>query len=209
MPSYYKGTQGDFLCGSKNVAGIQNCNKIPKLIDSSGEECSLSIEQLDTILNIFIKYNHTQSNETNFNNSNSVCPSMKSEPSKLLFTLNILITNETSNSAFKTTPELTCNQDWDNAVIAETKLNRLLKDSTMQSEFSGLLPSNFINSLNNAEKNEIFQCVNWNQYYSKCKQSQDNPYLGSISFDHFGYALITDFQVLILSFISVTYNSNT
>lgn len=39
------------------------------------------------------------------------------------------------------------------------------------------------------------ECVNWNQYYTKCAISDENPFLSSISFDNILYAWIAIFQV--------------
>ncbi|XP_065065604.1 voltage-dependent T-type calcium channel subunit alpha-1H-like isoform X3 [Rhopilema esculentum] len=41
-------------------------------------------------------------------------------------------------------------------------------------------------------------CVNWNQYYSQCRQVGDNPHHGAISFDHTGLAIVAIFQVITL-----------
>ena len=38
-------------------------------------------------------------------------------------------------------------------------------------------------------------CVNWNSYFTKCQQSESNPFRGSISFDNIGLAWIAIFQV--------------
>lgn len=38
-------------------------------------------------------------------------------------------------------------------------------------------------------------CIDWNQYYTICKISDENPFLGSISFDNILYAWIAIFQV--------------
>lgn len=38
-------------------------------------------------------------------------------------------------------------------------------------------------------------CINWNHYYSKCRPSDKNPFLGAISFDNIGYAWVAIFQV--------------
>eukprot|EP00057_Strongylocentrotus_purpuratus_P018614 XP_011673088.1 PREDICTED: voltage-dependent T-type calcium channel subunit alpha-1G [Strongylocentrotus purpuratus] len=38
------------------------------------------------------------------------------------------------------------------------------------------------------------ECVNWNQYYTKCAISDENPFLSSISFDNILYAWIAIFQ---------------
>lgn len=42
---------------------------------------------------------------------------------------------------------------------------------------------------------DSFSCVNWNAYYTKCEESDFNPFRGSISFDNIGYAWIAIFQV--------------
>ncbi|XP_041474173.1 voltage-dependent T-type calcium channel subunit alpha-1I-like isoform X5 [Lytechinus variegatus] len=42
------------------------------------------------------------------------------------------------------------------------------------------------------------ECVNWNQYYTKCAISDENPFLNSISFDNILYAWIAIFQVITL-----------
>ncbi len=39
------------------------------------------------------------------------------------------------------------------------------------------------------------ECINWNQYYDKCTETSQNPYYGTISFDHFGKAFVTIFVV--------------
>ncbi|TDG39141.1 hypothetical protein AWZ03_014437 [Drosophila navojoa] len=36
-------------------------------------------------------------------------------------------------------------------------------------------------------------CVNWNQYYTTCKQSGENPFQGTISFDNIGMAWVAIF----------------
>ncbi|CAK9290832.1 unnamed protein product [Gordionus sp. m RMFG-2023] len=41
-------------------------------------------------------------------------------------------------------------------------------------------------------------CINWNQYYSKCKPSNQNPYHGALSFDNIGLAWIAIFLVISL-----------
>lgn len=38
-------------------------------------------------------------------------------------------------------------------------------------------------------------CINWNQYYRSCTASDENPFSGSISFDHIGLAWLAIFQV--------------
>jgi len=38
-------------------------------------------------------------------------------------------------------------------------------------------------------------CVNWNQYYTTCKQSGENPFQGTISFDNIGMAWVAIFLV--------------
>ena len=43
--------------------------------------------------------------------------------------------------------------------------------------------------------NESTNCVNWNQYYSKCMPVSENPFNGGISFDHAGKAFVAIFQV--------------
>ncbi|XP_072167756.1 voltage-dependent T-type calcium channel subunit alpha-1H-like [Diadema setosum] len=42
------------------------------------------------------------------------------------------------------------------------------------------------------------ECVNWNQYYTQCATSDENPFLNSISFDNILYAWIAIFQVITL-----------
>jgi hypothetical protein len=37
--------------------------------------------------------------------------------------------------------------------------------------------------------------INWNQFYSKCRTSNHNPFKDSISFDNIAYAWLTIFQV--------------
>ncbi|EDV92308.1 GH24843 [Drosophila grimshawi] len=41
-------------------------------------------------------------------------------------------------------------------------------------------------------------CVNWNQYYTSCKQSGENPFQGTISFDNIGMAWVAIFLVISL-----------
>ncbi|XP_030381070.1 voltage-dependent T-type calcium channel subunit alpha-1G [Scaptodrosophila lebanonensis] len=41
-------------------------------------------------------------------------------------------------------------------------------------------------------------CVNWNQYYTMCKQSGENPFQGTISFDNIGMAWVAIFLVISL-----------
>ncbi|XP_032588774.1 uncharacterized protein LOC6585509 isoform X5 [Drosophila mojavensis] len=41
-------------------------------------------------------------------------------------------------------------------------------------------------------------CVNWNQYYTTCKQSGENPFQGTISFDNIGMAWVAIFLVISL-----------
>ena len=41
-------------------------------------------------------------------------------------------------------------------------------------------------------------CVNWNQYYTKCKAGVANPFKGAISFDNIGLAWVAIFQVSIM-----------
>ena len=38
-------------------------------------------------------------------------------------------------------------------------------------------------------------CVNWNQYYTSCRTSDFNPFMGSVSFDNIGLAWVSIFQV--------------
>lgn len=38
-------------------------------------------------------------------------------------------------------------------------------------------------------------CVNWNQYYTECKESGPNPFQGTISFDNIGLAWVAIFLV--------------
>lgn len=42
-------------------------------------------------------------------------------------------------------------------------------------------------------------CINWNQYYTKCRASDKNPFKGAISFDNIGYAWVAIFQVTLPS----------
>ncbi|XP_033095893.1 voltage-dependent T-type calcium channel subunit alpha-1G-like [Anneissia japonica] len=42
------------------------------------------------------------------------------------------------------------------------------------------------------------KCTNWNQYYTECKTSPENPFLGSISFDNILYAWVAIFQIISL-----------
>lgn len=46
---------------------------------------------------------------------------------------------------------------------------------------------------NNTPTNQ--SCVNWNQYYTVCKNESTNPFQGTISFDNIGLAWIAIFQV--------------
>ncbi|XP_049576538.1 voltage-dependent T-type calcium channel subunit alpha-1I [Syngnathus scovelli] len=41
-------------------------------------------------------------------------------------------------------------------------------------------------------------CVNWNQYYSRCRTGFSNPHKGAINFDNIAYAWIVIFQVITL-----------
>ncbi|XP_033238120.1 voltage-dependent T-type calcium channel subunit alpha-1G isoform X3 [Drosophila pseudoobscura] len=41
-------------------------------------------------------------------------------------------------------------------------------------------------------------CVNWNQYYTTCKQTGENPFQGTISFDNIGMAWVAIFLVISL-----------
>ncbi|XP_040886746.1 voltage-dependent T-type calcium channel subunit alpha-1I-like isoform X3 [Toxotes jaculatrix] len=41
-------------------------------------------------------------------------------------------------------------------------------------------------------------CVNWNAFYNVCRAGDDNPYMGAMSFDNIGYALIAVFQIVTL-----------
>ncbi|XP_034490268.1 voltage-dependent T-type calcium channel subunit alpha-1G [Drosophila innubila] len=41
-------------------------------------------------------------------------------------------------------------------------------------------------------------CVNWNQYYTTCRQSGENPFQGTISFDNIGMAWVAIFLVISL-----------
>ena len=38
-------------------------------------------------------------------------------------------------------------------------------------------------------------CINWNQYYSICKEGGENPFQGTISFDNIGLAWVAIFLV--------------
>ena len=38
-------------------------------------------------------------------------------------------------------------------------------------------------------------CINWNQYYTKCRPGVHNPFQGAISFDNIGLAWVAIFQV--------------
>lgn len=66
---------------------------------------------------------------------------------------------------------------------------------------------------NNTPTNE--SCVNWNQYYTVCRNESTNPFQGTISFDNIGLAWIAIFQVgpldqsVCLSWIYVMYASGT
>ncbi|XP_038064371.1 voltage-dependent T-type calcium channel subunit alpha-1I-like isoform X5 [Patiria miniata] len=51
---------------------------------------------------------------------------------------------------------------------------------------------------NNSYNSNLTECVDWNQYYSVCQTSENNPYLGSISFDNILYAWVAIFQVITL-----------
>ena len=42
------------------------------------------------------------------------------------------------------------------------------------------------------------ECINWNQYYTECRDGPENPFKGAISFDNIGYAWIAIFQVISL-----------
>lgn len=42
------------------------------------------------------------------------------------------------------------------------------------------------------------ECINWNQYYTECKDGPENPFKGAISFDNIGYAWIAIFQAKFL-----------
>lgn len=46
---------------------------------------------------------------------------------------------------------------------------------------------------NNSLTNQ--SCIDWNQYYTKCKTSDHNPFQGAISFDNIGLAWVAIFQV--------------
>ncbi|XP_030839908.1 voltage-dependent T-type calcium channel subunit alpha-1I isoform X5 [Strongylocentrotus purpuratus] len=51
------------------------------------------------------------------------------------------------------------------------------------------------------------ECVNWNQYYTKCAISDENPFLSSISFDNILYAWIAIFQVITLEgWVDIQYH---
>ena len=38
-------------------------------------------------------------------------------------------------------------------------------------------------------------CVNWNQYYTNCRDGDKNPFQGAISFDNIGLAWVAIFLV--------------
>jgi len=40
-------------------------------------------------------------------------------------------------------------------------------------------------------------CINWNAYYTECRQGSTNPFQDSISFDNIGLAWIAIFQVTV------------
>ncbi|CAH1794430.1 unnamed protein product [Owenia fusiformis] len=49
-------------------------------------------------------------------------------------------------------------------------------------------------------------CVNWNQYYTKCKPGHKNPFQGAISFDNIGLAWVAIFQVISLAgWVNIMY----
>lgn len=47
-------------------------------------------------------------------------------------------------------------------------------------------------------------CVNWNQYYTTCKPSGENPFQGTISFDNIGMAWVAIFLVSTLWFLTMS-----
>ena len=49
-------------------------------------------------------------------------------------------------------------------------------------------------------------CINWNMYYSTCKQVGENPYFGAISFDHTGLAFVAIFQVILIVILTIIVN---
>lgn len=51
----------------------------------------------------------------------------------------------------------------------------------------------FLNGTSDISDNQ--SCVNWNQYYTVCRNDSVNPFLGTISFDNIGLAWIAIFQV--------------
>ncbi|XP_022091428.1 voltage-dependent T-type calcium channel subunit alpha-1I-like isoform X3 [Acanthaster planci] len=60
--------------------------------------------------------------------------------------------------------------------------------------------------INNSYDSNLTDCVNWNQYYTMCKTSDVNPFLGSISFDNILYAWVAIFQVITLeSWVEIQY----
>lgn len=77
------------------------------------------------------------------------------------------------------------------------------KDNGMH-ECKQLMPSRYMEKIcnssaiafnDNAPSND--SCVNWNQYYTKCRAGDKNPFQGAISFDNIGLACIAIFLVSI------------
>jgi hypothetical protein len=56
----------------------------------------------------------------------------------------------------------------------------------------------FYDVLNTTSGESQKDCINWNQYYTECRNGPENPFKGAISFDNIGYAWIAIFQVISL-----------
>lgn len=52
---------------------------------------------------------------------------------------------------------------------------------------------------NSKYMNNDSMCINWNQYYTECREGESNPFQGTISFDNIGLAWVSIFLVNIMA----------
>ena len=92
--------------------------------------------------------------------------------------------------------DLICSLPQDNGIVQCTKD---FVPAYSVSRFSPKCTESFSSYYNPNITHTNSSCINWNQYYSKCRQIGENPHHGAISFDHTGLAIVAIFQVIFLS----------
>ena len=92
---------------------------------------------------------------------------------------------------------LICSLATDNGIVQCT--NDFIPNYSA-SRFSPVCKENYESFYDSNTTLSNSSCVNWNQYYSQCKQVGDNPHHGAISFDHTGLAIVAIFQVINIGF---------